>query len=623
MCLIQCSINFQVYEDDEFPHQICSKCVQDVRIAYLFKVQCQVSYNTLKDYLPNTNKSDKSRTEKSIQTEEITFYPCEQCDLKFMNDKDIRTHRLTHKNDLYTFTCKSCSKSYTRLTHLQRHIAVVHPELASKNVVSKILAIKCAYCNKQFSRSEHLKRHIQTQHNAQKCVTVEINVDDASPDDFIREEDITEKVKEDSKITQVKDEPIYPDPFDVEKNEIKEEEIANETMDSEVMNCNYYDGLDKSGEEFVDFTVAHGIVTDYGGESIVEKFEEIPLNNDEGNDNNDGEFIPDDESILRETRKTVKRSSTREKKAAIKVDDNKKTPSAVHDVNADDTKTFCDICDKNFKDSATYKSHSRVHLQKKPDIHKCERCDKTFTRKTHLRRHMLTHNSSKPFKCPHCEKSFSRSEHLNTHISIHTGSKSFSCTLCEKSFVRSDHLRRHTESIHSPNPIVAQRSEVCEICKKGFTTPRYLQIHMKSHLRDSRTHNCKFCSNQFPTKASLTEHMKCHVNERPFLCSECGLRFVRNDYLVIHMRRHKGEKPYKCKFCGKGFPRATDLTVHERYHTGEKTHLCTICGKGFQRAYNLLVHTRVHTGERPYQCPHCVKSFAQGNDLKGQTKRTR
>lgn len=101
---------------------------------------------------------------------------------------------------------------------------------------------------------------------------------------------------------------------------------------------------------------------------------------------------------------------------------------------------------------------------------------------------------------------------------------------------------------HSGRPPL-KKEYICDICKRGFTTQKYLQVHIKSH--SERTYNCKFCEQKFETKADLAEHAKCHANEKPYLCSECGLRFVRNDYLVIHMRRHKGEKPYKCKFCSK------------------------------------------------------------------------
>jgi uncharacterized Zn-finger protein len=215
-------------------------------------------------------------------------------------------------------------------------------------------------------------------------------------------------------------------------------------------------------------------------------------------------------------------------------------------------------------------------------IHKCETCNKSFSRATHLKRHRLTHEEGK-LQCTICEKRFTRVDHLNLHIaSNHSDTKPFQCEIpdCKKGFVRQEHLKKHIEAKHSDG---TKDKEICEICQKSFTTKKNLRTHLKSHSSGDGKGGlaCKYCSLEFTDKTELNDHLtREHQNEKPYLCSECGLRFVRNDYLVIHMRRHMGVKPYKCRFCEKGFPRATDLTVHERYHTNEKTHLCNLCGKG-------------------------------------------
>lgn len=213
-------------------------------------------------------------------------------------------------------------------------------------------------------------------------------------------------------------------------------------------------------------------------------------------------------------------------------------------------------------------------------IHKCDQCNKCFSRATHLKRHKLTHEEGK-IQCTICDKRFTRIDHLNLHIaSNHSESKPFHCEVpdCKKGFVRQEHLKKHIETKHGD---VTKDKEMCDICQKTFSSKKYLRMHMKTHVADGKGLLCKFCGKEYLEKTELNDHMtRDHQNEKPYLCSECGLRFVRNDYLVIHMRRHMGVKPYKCRFCEKGFPRATDLTVHERYHTNEKTHLCNLCGKG-------------------------------------------
>ncbi|XP_055325589.1 zinc finger protein 260-like isoform X2 [Sitodiplosis mosellana] len=247
--------------------------------------------------------------------------------------------------------------------------------------------------------------------------------------------------------------------------------------------------------------------------------------------------------------------------------------------------------------------------------YQCDNCDRIFSRKTHLRRHMTIHTDERAFACTSCDKKFRRADHLKIHQNYHAKVKLHTCQQCQRSFGRKEHLRRHILNRHTV------KTFACTDCDYVAKTAKELNHHRrKSHSEVS--FKCKTCDGKFTSKSELTEHIKTHSNEeRPFLCSECGMRFIRNDYLLIHMRRHTGEKPYKCRFCESAFPRSTDLRVHERYHTNEKKHTCDLCGKGFQRAYNLTVHMRVHTGEKPYQCPHCSRSFTQGNDLKAHIRR--
>lgn len=89
---------------------------------------------------------------------------------------------------------------------------------------------------------------------------------------------------------------------------------------------------------------------------------------------------------------------------------------------------------------------------------KCPTCDKSFTRKYHLERH-LVHTSCNPgniqrdeFSCEVCNKAFSRVDNLRMHLRAHLGQKSrsrdFQCPYCEKSFYGSSllniHVRTHT-----------------------------------------------------------------------------------------------------------------------------------------------------------------------------------
>ncbi|OBT92855.2 hypothetical protein VE01_09039 [Pseudogymnoascus verrucosus] len=80
--------------------------------------------------------------------------------------------------------------------------------------------------------------------------------------------------------------------------------------------------------------------------------------------------------------------------------------------------------------------------------------------------------STASFACPQCQRSFSRRENLSRHLRTHRSINTHSCSICSKTFTRSDILKRH-EALHLRNDditnVAGESSGVSKRRKRGLT----------------------------------------------------------------------------------------------------------------------------------------------------------
>jgi uncharacterized Zn-finger protein len=85
-------------------------------------------------------------------------------------------------------------------------------------------------------------------------------------------------------------------------------------------------------------------------------------------------------------------------------------------------------------------------------------CDKKFTTRFSLRRHVATHQTAKQFVCVICYKKFALSQYLKEHTYIHTGQKPFRCPYegCTKAFRQAGKLSMH-KKFHQNKIFIVQK----------------------------------------------------------------------------------------------------------------------------------------------------------------------
>ncbi|MDP0561882.1 MAG: C2H2-type zinc finger protein [Candidatus Endonucleobacter sp. (ex Gigantidas childressi)] len=182
------------------------------------------------------------------------------------------------------------------------------------------------------------------------------------------------------------------------------------------------------------------------------------------------------------------------------------------------------------------------------------------------------------------------------HTTVPVSGNKFFCQRCNKGFERRFHLREH-ESIHT-----GAKPYSCNMCDMKFSFKSNASAHIKNHS-DARPFRCGDCDKSFKNNWNLHEHKRTHTGERPFLCQYCSTTFRNKSHLTVHIRLHTGEKPFPCQYCTKVFNNKTHLTAHIRVHTGERPFVCDQCNRTYTQKSSLKAHViKSHRDKKPDDC---------------------
>jgi len=95
-----------------------------------------------------------------------------------------------------------------------------------------------------------------------------------------------------------------------------------------------------------------------------------------------------------------------------------------------------------------YQPYPPYYRHKKEKLYTCEKCDKQFTFKRALTRHVASIHDGMVVECDLCGKKFNQIDNLRRHKqTIHEGVR-YNCELCDYKATKKEYLRTHNEKHH-------------------------------------------------------------------------------------------------------------------------------------------------------------------------------
>ncbi len=274
----------------------------------------------------------------------------------------------------------------------------------------------------------------------------------------------------------------------------------------------------------------------------------------------------------------------------------------------------CDKCNYCTHTNDNLRKHKKIHGPRKS--FKCIYCEKVLSDRQSYTNHVLRHTGeAKVYKCENCEFSTPFSHGLRRHVAWkHTFTiEKVKCEKCDKTISRKNykaHLKRHEGVV---------KNHKCEKCGMLFEYPSQLKIHEATQARHTsvkldypkRTWPCNYCNKSYSDKPNLRRHIaRLHTLTMPKVkCQICQQIFTKENY-NSHLKRHYGVvKKHACQKCKACFEHPRDLKRHALSHSPTKRLACKQCNKSYAGKESLRAHLKFVHGQKRYNCNICQKLF--------------
>ena len=214
--------------------------------------------------------------------------------------------------------------------------------------------------------------------------------------------------------------------------------------------------------------------------------------------------------------------------------------------------TPCNICSMTFASIAKIKQHNEYHhpdskiTYKKPKmVFACTNCGKILKDGYQLKLHLSRHDKKENYMKE--KKKEEEIKIVNTCCS-YEGKAPHRCDQCQKCFTRSKFLLKHMRqsSKHGAKRPIFKRDKICNICEAQFHSHSTLKQHQITHTGE-KLFACPTCDKKFSQSGTLLRHKRSHTGEKNHQCLECGKAYGQKGELIKHNQRIHGETNWTTK----------------------------------------------------------------------------
>lgn len=297
-------------------------------------------------------------------------------------------------------------------------------------------------------------------------------------------------------------------------------------------------------------------------------------------------------------------------------------------VHGNDKPFGCPQCERSFSRRSDLRKHTVVHTGIKPFT--CNICFKSFSRNTNLTKHLRIHSGHKPYVCPQCPKTFISKGDLTRHAIIHSGQRPFTCSYCNQSFGRRDKLMRHEKRHFAVTNVASTGNAPADEALRqlddglwGDTGTTDMAVKQETELEHEQDDESESWSgenmviNIDPFGHRQPGNEQQNVTTDPDALPQVPEHITADSGTNQTQTATEPPRRYPCLICHRRFSTAELLKQHARIHSldGDKPHSCHLCSKSFLRKRELDRHIVTHTGMKPFRCTHCDKRFGRKDKL--------